>query len=173
VLIVVSGLPGTGKTAVAERLAERLRAVHLSLDAIEDGLLGAGLPRGRESGIGAYEAVRAAATQNLVLGHAVVVDAVNDSDAARRTWSTAAERCGSAVLFVLLECPDEGEHRRRLESRARRFRHLPEPTWADVVRRAETYEPWTVDVLVVEALAPLEAVVDEVASHARRAEAGS
>jgi predicted kinase len=42
VLIVVSGLPGTGKSAVAEGLAARLKAVHLAIDPIEDALLDAG-----------------------------------------------------------------------------------------------------------------------------------
>jgi predicted kinase len=37
-LIVVSGLPGTGKSAVAAELAARLGAVHLSIDPIEDAL---------------------------------------------------------------------------------------------------------------------------------------
>src|SRR3954447_26027131 len=74
VLVVVSGLPGTGKTAVAAELAARLGAVHLSVDPIEDALLGAGLPPSCETGVAAYEAARAVAEQNLALGLTVVAD---------------------------------------------------------------------------------------------------
>src|SRR3954468_4066178 len=58
VLVVVSGLPGTGKSTVAAALAARLRAVQLSIDPIEDALLGAGLPPSWEVGVAAYEAAR-------------------------------------------------------------------------------------------------------------------
>jgi Mrp family chromosome partitioning ATPase len=34
-LIVISGLPGTGKSEVAAELAARLKALHLSIDPIE------------------------------------------------------------------------------------------------------------------------------------------
>ncbi|MDQ1699643.1 MAG: hypothetical protein QOG34_1506, partial [Frankiaceae bacterium] len=67
-----------------------MQGVHLSIDAVEDALLGAGLARDQTTGIAAYEAVRAAAEQNLLLGRLVIVDAVNDTTAARRTWTNAA-----------------------------------------------------------------------------------
>ncbi len=84
-LLLVSGLPGTGKSAVVVRLAQAVRGVHLSVDEAEDALLGAGLPRDWTTGVAAYEVARAAAEQNLALGHCVVVDAVNDGAAARST----------------------------------------------------------------------------------------
>ena len=80
-LIVVSGLPGTGKTAVAHALADRIGAVHLSIDPVENAILGAGVERGWNTGVAAYEAVRVMAQANLVRGLTVVVDAVNDSEA--------------------------------------------------------------------------------------------
>ena len=82
-LVVISGLPGTGKTAVAEAVARETGSVHLSIDAVEDALLGAGLEASWTTGVAAYEAARAAAELNLALGRTVVVDAVNDSEPAR------------------------------------------------------------------------------------------
>lgn len=35
-LIVVSGLPGTGKSAAAERLADALLAAHVPIDVVEE-----------------------------------------------------------------------------------------------------------------------------------------
>ncbi|MFB9237048.1 AAA family ATPase [Plantactinospora siamensis] len=144
-LIVVSGLPGTGKSAVAAELAARLDGVHLSIDPIEEALLGAGLPRSWETGVGAYEAARAMAELNLDLDRTVVVDAVNDSEPARNTWRVAAERAGVRLGFVLLTLADETEHRRRLEGRVRDLVHVREPSWADVRARRESFEPWTED----------------------------
>lgn len=106
-LIVISGLPGTGKSTVAAAVADELDGVHLSVDLIEDALLGAGLPRSRQTGVAAYEAVRAAAEQNLAAGRTVVVDAVNDSEAARDTWRRVTVRCGAGV-----RAPDPGRPQR-------------------------------------------------------------
>ena len=53
-LVVISGLPGVGKTSVARALAHQLAAVHLSVDALEDAMLGCGLPRGWSVGVAAY-----------------------------------------------------------------------------------------------------------------------
>ena len=141
-LIVISGLPGTGKTAVAAALAARLGAAHLSIDPIEDALLRAGLPRSWETGVAAYEAARVMAEQNLALGTSVVVDAVNDSEPARETWRVAAADVGAELVFVLLSLDDGDEHRRRLEDRARHLTHVSEPSWDDVLARAAAYAPW-------------------------------
>lgn len=141
-LVVVSGLPGTGKSAVAADLAARLSAVHLSIDPIEDALIGAGLPQSWQTGTAAYEAARAVAEQNLVLGRTVVVDAVNDSEPARETWRVGSARAGVSLAFVPLTLDDEAEHRRRLEGRVRDLAHVREPSWDDVRARAAASAPW-------------------------------
>lgn len=159
-LVVVSGLPGTGKSTVAAALAGRLGAVHVSVDPIEDALLGAGLPPSWETGVAAYEAARAVAEQNLALGRPVVVDAVNDSEPARETWRTASAQSGSRLSFVLLTLDDEAEHRRRLDGRRRGLTHVPEPSWEDVRARAAAYAPWAEGTcLRVSANEPVDALV--------------
>ncbi len=165
VLIVISGLPGTGKSAVAAAVATELGAVHLSIDPIEDALLGAGLPRSWETGVAAYEAARAAAEQNLALGRTVVVDAVNDSQEARDTWRRGSARAGAELVFVMLTLNDETEHRRRLEKRARSLTHIPAPTWNEVQQRAATYAPWAEDCLHVSAEQPVDQMAREILSR--------
>lgn len=162
-LLAISGLPGVGKTTVAAAIARRLSAVHLSIDAIEEALLGCGLPAGREVGIAAYEAARAIAELNLRLGADVVVDAVNDSDDARQTWCGASRSTGAQLLFVHLVISDRGEHRRRLEERDRGFAHVPEPRWDQVLLRAAESSPWTDEHLELDtAELPVHEVVDAV-----------
>jgi predicted kinase len=98
VLLVVSGLPGTGKSTVADALAGRLHAVRVSVDAIQEGMLASGLPASWSTGAAAYGAGAAVAGMNLSNGATVVVDAVNDSEAARDTWRSAAARAEADVL---------------------------------------------------------------------------
>jgi predicted kinase len=152
-LIVVSGLPGVGKTAIATAVAARLNGVHLSVDPVEDAMLRCDLPAGWSVGVAAYEAVRTMAESNLALGRVVVVDAVNDSEAARDTWRTTASTSESSLRFAVLTCSNLDEHRRRLEGRFRRFSRLPEPPWSQVLSRARDYAPWICEHLDVDTCA--------------------
>ncbi|MFD6897868.1 hypothetical protein ACFWB0_25465 [Rhodococcus sp. NPDC060086] len=63
-LVVIFGLPGVGKTNVAEIAAARMGSVHLSIDAVEESILACGLPSGWQVGVAAYEAARAMAELN-------------------------------------------------------------------------------------------------------------
>lgn len=155
-LIVISGLPATGKTTLATALSRHVGAVHLSVDAVEDAMLRAGLEAGWTTGVAAYEAVGAAAQQNLLLGRVVVVDAVNDSHAARQTWRDAAGRAEVDVRFVLLLPPASGEHQRRLSARERDFGHVQEPAWEQVMARADAYEPWQDEPIELSSEEPVE-----------------
>jgi predicted kinase len=168
VLLVVSGLPGTGKSTVADALASRLAAVRVSVDPLEEALLGSGLPASRETGVAAYRAGGAVAEHNLAIGHVVVADAVNDSEAARNTWRSAAGRAGADVLFVVLGLDDAAEHRRRIETRPATLVHVPMPSWADVLDRASSYEAWAGgDFLGIDAGSPVGEVVEQVLTHLR------
>lgn len=145
-LVVVSGLPGVGKTSIAEIVAARTRSVRLSIDAVEESILACGLPSGWQVGVAAYEAARAMAEQNLRLGHDVVVDAVNDSEPARQTWRTAASQTGAHLEFVYLVISDVQEHERRLSGRDRGLAYVGEPSWSDVQRRRIDYAAWSDEV---------------------------
>ncbi|AQP47917.1 hypothetical protein BW730_10840 [Tessaracoccus aquimaris] len=146
-LVVLSGLPGVGKTGIAEVVAARTGSVHLSIDEVEESNLACGLPRGWRVGVAAYEATRAMAEQNLRLGHDVIVDAVNDSEEARQTWRTAASRTGAHLEFVCLVISDAQEHEWRLNGRDRGLVFVGEPTWADVERRRAGFALWSDEVL--------------------------
>lgn len=139
-LVVISGMPGVGKTTFADLLGARTGAVRLSIDAVEDALLAAGSPPGWETGVAAYEAVRAMAELNLNAGRSVVVDAVNDSEPARDTWRRAADTADAALCWVVLTMSDHAEHASRLQARDRGFLHVVEPTWGDVAARRMA--PW-------------------------------
>lgn len=141
-LIVTAGLPGSGKTSVAEALGRALGWPVLSVDPIEAAMRRAGLPPDA-TGLAAYAVAEAAAGANLRLGRSVVVDAVNPVEAAREAWRRLAGRQGAALTFIECACSDPGVHRARVEGRVRGLDGLPEVTWARVEARRAEYEPWT------------------------------
>lgn len=153
-LIVLAGLPGTGKSTLARLLAERLRAVWLRVDTIEAALLKAGLSQSFETGLAAYVAACDLARDHLRLGQSVVVDAVNGVKPARRMWAELGRECGASRYVVELSCPDREEHRRRVEAARGVTPPLPPPSWDDVVGRP--YEPWDEPTLRIDSREPLD-----------------
>lgn len=164
-LIVIAGLPGSGKSALATALGHRLGVPVLSVDTIENAMLQAGLTPGWDVGVAAYEVAGAVARQHLTSGRSVIVDAVSDSEASRETWRVAAADGPAELKIVEVRCGDELEHRQRLSERRRGLAPIAEPTWADVERRAAAYAPWRQERLTVDTAEALDTVVEQVLTY--------
>jgi predicted kinase len=147
ILIVIGGLPGTGKTALAQGLARALDAVHLRIDTIEQALRNATID-GEALGAAGYVVGYGVAADNLALGRTVVADGVNPLTNTRAAWRTVARRAAVAVFEVEVICSDATEHRRRVESRVSDIPGLKLPTWDEV--QAWAYEPWDGEHLVID-----------------------
>lgn len=158
-LIVFSGLPGTGKSALARETGRATRIPVFSVDPIEDAILRTGIPQSFETGLAAYLVAETLVDAQLALGHGAIVDAVNAVAAAKETWRTLAARHRVALKIVECRCSDEALHRARLEARRRGLQQLAEPSWADVQQRRLEYTPWAEPVLSVDTVAGLESNV--------------
>lgn len=139
-LIVFSGLPGTGKTTVSREFARRRRAVHLRIDVIEQAIRDAQVLAG-DVGPAGYAVANALAEAQLAAGLAVVADCVNPVRESREGWRVVAARAGVALVQVLVVCTDPVEHRRRVEQRASDIPGLILPDWPSVSRHA--FDAWT------------------------------
>jgi predicted kinase len=143
-LIVLSGLPGTGKTTIARKLVNELAAVYLRIDSIEQSIRNAGKPVEGEG----YSVAHAVAEDNLRLGRIVVADCVNPWRLTRREWRAVADRAGVRALDVEIVCSNPDEHRRRVEARMANITGHRLPTWQEVVER--DYHPWDVERIVID-----------------------
>ena len=156
-LVVMTGLPGTGKSAIADAVGRALPAPVFSVDPLEATLNRAGITREHRSGYAAYDLAAMLAESQLRVGQSAVVDAVNALSSVRKWWKDIAERNGVPLVTLATICSDRALHRARLEQRTREIEgFLYDVTWADVEARMHEYEPAVEADLVVDAVDPLE-----------------
>jgi predicted kinase len=146
-LIVLGGLPGTGKTAIARSLARRLNAVHVRIDTIEQALRSCDVLKA-DVGPAGYVIAYGLAEDNLRIGKIVVADSVNPLSVTRDAWLSVAKQMAAKIAEVEVICSDKAEHRRRIETRPADIIGHKLPSWLDVVDRH--YERWDRQHIVID-----------------------
>ena len=163
-LIVLSGLPGVGKTTIARHLAGSIGGVLLRIDSIEQALRLSGVVVTDEG----YRVAYAVAEDNLRLGRVVIADCVNPWPLTRDAWRDIAARNDRPLLEVEVVCSNAAEHRRRVESRVADIDGHLLPTWQDVIER--DYRTWDRRRLVIDsACLSVEECVRTIGSEISRA----
>ena len=146
-LIILGGLPATGKTTLARLLARRTGAVHLRVDTIEQALVRSGLAAHPVGPVG-YVVGYALAEEHLRQGLTVIADSVNPLPVTREAWRGAAERAGVPAAEVEVICSAPADHHHRATTRTTDIPELPLPDWHQISGHA--YEPWGGDHLVID-----------------------
>ncbi len=170
VLIVIGGLPGTGKSTVAGVLVRQTRFAYLRVDRIEHAIMDAMDIRPPLGPVGYLLAYGVAAEQ---LGHGVgvVAECVNPLAVTRDAWRDVASDAGTQILEVELVCTDLAAHRNRVQTRTVDIPGLTLPTWAEVIDR--DYEPWDRDHLVIDTATQSPAAAADTIRREAAAVAGS
>jgi predicted kinase len=130
-LIILGGLPGSGKTTIARELARQIGAAHIRIDSIEEAI--------RDPGDAGYRVGYALAEDNLRIGLTVIADSVNPLAVTRDAWVEVANRAQVNAIEIEVTCSDAREHRERVETRL---------TWQEVVSR--DYQPWNRERMVID-----------------------
>lgn len=146
-LIIFSGLPGSGKSTIARALARRLRAVYLRIDTIEQAIRAAE-QAGNEMGPAGYFVAYGLARENLALGSIVITDSVNPIQLTRDAYHDIARSVGVPCLDIEVICSNPKLHRERVENRTVDIEGLALPDWQAVITR--DYEPWDSERLVLD-----------------------
>ena len=163
-LIEFGGLPASGKSTLARRLADRTGAVLLRIDEIEAAMRRHNLTPD-QTGITAYGVAHDIAASHLRRGFTVIADAVNPVIEARDGWRDLADLSDARHAVIEIVCPDPAEHRRRVETRANDVPGWTYPDWSEFEKRAAEYQPRSDDRLVVDSTRPIEACDREIADY--------
>ncbi|MDH6180560.1 putative kinase [Microbacteriaceae bacterium SG_E_30_P1] len=141
-LVVMAGLPGTGKSTIGQVVASRLGIPVVPVDPIETAILQAGIASDQPTGLAAYLVAETLAERVLEAGTGVLIDAVNAVAPAREQWVHLAARTGEPIRFIEVVCSDPDLHRERIESWRRSMPHI-QLTWNAVEQSLDDYSEWT------------------------------
>lgn len=169
-LVIFAGLPGVGKSTVAQALARDTGAVYLRIDRMEQAMRDAGFADEEIAGAG-YGVAQAVARDNLGLGRLVVVDSVNPWQLTRDAYRQVALDAGVGSLDVEIVCTNPEVHRLRVETRVSEVAGLVLPTWSEVLGR--DYHAWDIEPLRLDsAHLSIEEMVGQIRSFLRPASDG-
>ncbi len=143
-LIIFGGLPGSGKSTVAQALALRTGACYLRVDTIEQAISSsAPLADRHDVGPAGYVTLYRVAEDNLRLGRTVIADSVNPIEITRAAFRNVAFETDCKFIEVEVFCSDITTHRHRAETRSPGIEGRANPTWVQIQERK--YEPWSPD----------------------------
>ena len=158
-LIVFSGLPGTGKSTLAEAVGKSLGIPVFAKDWLEAVLLSNGLKSTSEDkslGFASYELLTVLTERQLVLGQSVILDSVAATRTIRSAWYQLAEQYHANCRIIECVCSDESFHRRLLKQRQRNIPGWHELDWSEVERVKQYYFPWEGEHLVLDLTHPFD-----------------
>ena len=147
VLIVVGGLPATGKSSLCALVARRTRMPWLRVDRIEDAIVRSTALE-HPVGVVGYAVAYALAAEQLRHGIDVIAECVNPLLVTREAWRQIAVQEQARLLEVEVICSDASEHHRRAVTRQVDIDGHPLPTWEAITGRE--YQDWDRDHLVID-----------------------
>jgi predicted kinase len=167
-LIVVSGLPGTGKSFFCRKLAERLSFLVLASDTLRKILFTS--PQYQESeNKRLFSACHILIEELLRKGIPVIFDATNLLEHHREYFYRAAERAGAKLILVCVEAPTEVVRQRLL---AREKAAMPqcdsEASWEVYNKMRPRREKISRNHLVVATSQDIATVIDKIVRATKR-----
>jgi predicted kinase len=158
-LIVFTGLPGSGKSSIAEAAARELGIPVFAKDWLEAMLIRCELKpaeNGPPLGSAGYQLLTTLAERQLRLGQSVILDSVASTVSIHAEWRALAQAYQAAWRVIECICSDEVAHRDRLKVRQRGIPGWHELDWSVVERVRVYYAPWDEERLILDAVHPLE-----------------
>jgi predicted kinase len=157
--IVFSGLPGAGKSSLAEGVGRQLQIPVFAKDWLESSLVGSGLISDNKDkllGFAGYELLSLLAERQLNMGQSVILDSVASIQKIRDAWRKLADQYQAKWLVIECVCSDVRLHQNRLENRQRKIPNWYELEWGDIERIKTYYAPWNQPRLILDSINPLE-----------------
>jgi predicted kinase len=166
VIIMLSGLPGTGKSFLSHKLAERLPFMIIESDAVRKELFPRPSYSARESAA-VFRAVHHRIEKMLQNGLSVIFDATNLEERHRKIVYKIAERTGAKLILVEVEAPPETVQKRlKARSLNRSCNDHSDATWEIYRRMRKTAETINQSHYTVNTAGEINSIIEKIVKEA-------
>ena len=166
ILVVVSGLPGTGKSCFCRQLAERLPSVILESDALRKTIFPSPSYSLEESAR-LFKAIRFLIERLVKRGISVIMDATNLTERYREYFYSIADRLGVKLVLVRVEAPPSLV-KERLEARLGNAEESSDAVWGVYQKMKGSVEKISRKHYVADTSRDITPVLDKIMKEARR-----
>jgi len=164
--IVVSGLPGTGKSYFCSQLAERLPFVILESDALRKALFSLPSYSSKESSH-LFRAIHLLIERLLKKGIPLILDATNLSERYREYLYSIADRLDVKLIMVRVEAPPQVVYE-RLKTRLENSGNKSDAEWAVYQRMKPSAQKIRRNHYAVDTSRDITPVLDKIVREVRR-----
>lgn len=160
VFILVSGLPGAGKSFFCRRLVERLPAIILESDALRR-MLFSQPDYSQTENIRLFKAIRLLTERLIRRGFCVIMDATNLSERYREYFYSITERLDVKLIIVSVEAPPPLV-KKRLAARLGNTGERSQADWEIYMKMKPSVEKIARKHYIVDASRDITPVIDKV-----------
>jgi predicted kinase len=167
-IIVVSGLPGTGKSYFCNRLTERLPFLILESDALRKQLFPT-LTYSREESAYLFQTIYQMIEDLLKRGIPVILDATNLEERGRERLYNIAEKADARLILINVKAPPElVEKRLNKRAEGKNVQDKSDADWAIYKKMETTAEKIKRNHFTVDTSRDITPVIDKVVREAKR-----
>lgn len=158
-VIIVCGLPGTGKTTVAKILMQKYNALHLRTDMIRKELSASPTYHPKEVDQVYKELFRRA--EVALTYNNVILDATFTKTQHRCAVRALVRRCGARIMVIRTTCPEKIV-KRRLE---RRIGDVSEAKFEHYLKLKAEFQPLTEQHMVIDTSLSVKSQIEKLSSN--------
>jgi adenylate kinase family enzyme len=153
-IIVIGGVPGTGKSTLAKALSKVLNIPAFSKDELEAAIARKGLFSSKDMrGVG-FEIMSVLAKNQIENNNSAIFDLIASRSRVIEQWPQLLE---CEVKYIECICSNEEIHKERIESRNRNIEGWYELLWDDVLSIKSFFNPLMTERLTLDSMNGLSA----------------